>query len=126
MPVALEPRGDGASGIAGLDMGGGDEHIFEAIPRVGSLLHQVPAIEQQAETLAIRLISQGAETGDDRITSARDGRHSALRLAYTRATVSTRPMKDRILKRFNEEIAALDRRYREGYDLGDGGPGLGS
>ena len=60
----------------------------------------------RVETLFTRGIGERTKSGDQRVLSARDGAHGSL--CYS--LIST--MKDRILKRFNDEIAVLERELK--------------
>ena len=70
------------------------------------ITYQMHAVQQDAFTRRVRVIGQGAKGADDRILAARNGLHFPG-LCYSRFQ-----MKDRILKRFNDEIAALERELK--------------
>jgi transcription elongation factor GreA len=68
--------------------------------------HQMCAVEQEAFTGGIGVVGQRTEGADDRMLSAGNRLHAGW-LCYSRFQ-----MKERILKRFNDEIAALERELK--------------
>jgi transcription elongation factor GreA len=77
----------------------------------------VDAVEEQPYAGGIRLVGQLAVGADDRILPARDGFHHVItgggplapRHPYVKVDFT---VKDRILKRFNDEIAILERELK--------------
>ncbi len=68
--------------------------------------HQMRAIQQDAFTGRVGVVRERAKGAHDGVLSARNGLHAGW-LCYSRFQ-----MKERILKRFNDEIAALERELK--------------
>jgi transcription elongation factor GreA len=68
----------------------------------------VRAVEQHAAPLGIGRGGKGAERGNDGVVAARDSAHARIFMLQSEFG----PMKERILKRFHDEIATLERELK--------------
>jgi transcription elongation factor GreA len=67
---------------------------------------EVSAVEQQMSAAGIGCVGDRLEAGDDRVVAAADGLHQPI--CYSLNSL----MKERIMKRFSDEIAALERELK--------------
>lgn len=91
---------------AGAQLGGGDDEQLEHRAGGVRVAYEVRTIEEHALAGRIGVVGQCTERADDRILAAGNGLHARW-LCYSRFQ-----MKERILKRFNDEIAALERELK--------------
>ena len=98
----LERFGERALLVVRVQSRRGDDHAFEDQRRVARLTNQVRAVEQQAHAGGVGRACELAIGAHERMLPPGDSLHQPyVKVDFT--------VKDRILKRFNDEIAALER-----------------